>query len=222
MKQTLCRAALGMALTMVFFLGGCSGQKSEPIPVQGKSLVEQGAEIAAQVVEIAGNQDYLSLYTGDKETLEILTQAVEGKDYTTPKTVYSLTLSQGAAEKVLGVLGVEEMENLPDSLKARLQERTFQALTTQINAMSGANTLAATSICMASKVFVNDQLTEGVIYLYTYENGMPIAVTFLPGEDGAVSGSGTFLLNEDFQVESLEDLSGPLGILGVKIGVVDQ
>lgn len=225
--------ALALALTMTLLLGGCAGSapnkgdpapeapsQPEPAPAPSKTLYERGTELAAELAEMAGNRDYLSLYTGQGEVLDILTRAVEGKDYTAPKAVYSLTISEDAAGKILAALEMENANALPDHLKGKVREKVFQALPAQVNAMAGADTLAAASICTAGKVFVDPAVTDGVIYLYTYENGVPVAVTFLPGEDGAVSAGGTFLLGDSFSVDSLEDLSGPLGLFGVEIAEV--
>lgn len=225
--------ALALALTMTLLLGGCAGSapnkgdpapeapsQPEPAPAPSKTLYERGAELAAELAEMAGNRDYLSLYTGQGEVLDILARAAEGKDYTSPKAVYSLTISEDAAGKILAALEMENADALPDHLKGKVREKVFQALPAQVNAMAGADTLAAASICTAGKVFVDPAVTDGVIYLYTYENGVPVAVTFLPGEDGAVSAGGTFLLGDSFSVDSLEDLSGPLGLFGVEIAEV--
>ena len=224
MKQFFRGTALALALAMILLLGGCTrkeptGEAIQPAPAPAppRTLYQQGDDLAAPLVEMAGNRDYLSLYTGEEEILNILAQTVEGKDYTTPKAVYSLTISEDAAGKILTAMEMDNANNLPDHLKQKAQERIFQALPTQVNAMSGAQTLAAASICIANKVFVDPGLTDGIIYLYTYENGEPIAVVFQPGEDGAVSASGTFLLNDDFQMDSLEGLSGLLGMLGVTV-----
>ncbi len=224
MKTIFRGAALALALSLVMTLGGCAGKEPageasqpEPEAAPAKTLYQQGEELAAWLVEMAGNRDYLSLYTGDEEVLGVLARAVEGKDYTSPKAVYSVTVPGDAAGKLLGLMGMEGADGLPDRLQQRVREKMIQALPTQVNAMAGTETLAAASICTASKTFVNDQVTEGVIYLYAYENGAPVAVTFLPGEDGAVAATGTFLLGDSFSLESLESMEGMLGMLGVKL-----
>ena len=224
MRQLIRGTALALALMMVLLFGGCKKQEPaadpagpEQAPAPAKTLCERGEELAAELAEMAGNRDYLSLYTGDEEILGILARAVEGKDYTSPKAVYSLTVPEDAAGKILELMGMEGADSLPDHLKRRVREKMFQALPAQVNAMAGADTLAAASICTAGKVFADPAVTDGVIYLYTYENGAPVAVTFLPGEDGAVSAGGTFLLGDSFSVESLGSADGMLGLLGVKV-----
>ena len=63
----------------------------------------------------------------------------------------------------------------------------------------------AASVCTAGKKFVCRDITEHCIYLYTFENGTPIAVVFGKGEDGAASASGYFIL-DDTELLSIEDV----------------
>ena len=76
---------------------------------------------------------------------------------------------------------------------------------TQINGMSGVENLAASSVCKVGKTFVNENANEDVIYLYTYEEAKPIAVTFTVSEDNAVSATGVFVMYEGFTCDSMED-----------------
>ena len=51
--------------------------------------------------------------------------------------------------------------------------------------------------------FIN---TENNICIYTYDDGKPIAVTFILGDDGTVSANGIIILNDDFQHDSVEEI----------------
>lgn len=238
MKQTGKIAALLLALALVA-LAGCQ-QKMAPDPssVLGdlpaapgssqapvapeKSLYQQGQELVAEMVEMAGTPEYLSFYTGDQEVMEILTKAVEGKDYASPKVVYSIRVPESAMESILGMMDMQELEGLPESLRRRMYTQFFRGLPNQVNAMGGANILAATSICTATKTFVDPAVTENLIYLYTYENGVPVVVTFLPGEGGAVSASGMLILHDSFGAYSLEELVELLGRMGAEVETVAE
>ena len=64
---------MALALAMILLLGGCTrkeptGEAIEPAPAPApaKTLYQQGEDLAAQLVEMAGNRDYLSLYTGPR------------------------------------------------------------------------------------------------------------------------------------------------------------
>ena len=64
----------------------------------------------------------------------------------------------------------------------------------------------ASSVCTVGKTFVNENATEDVIYLYTYENALPVAVTFTIGEDQAVSASGVFVMYDGFTCGSADEI----------------
>lgn len=226
MKQIFRGAALALALSMIFLLGGCAGGKApeadpaptpDSAPAAVKSPYEQGEELVAQVVEIAGNKEFLEIYTPVPEITEVLTTAVAGKDYSAPKTVYSVKVPESALWAVFDASGLANMEGLSDTLKQKARNQLFGGLASQLNAMSGANVLAASSICTANKTFVNPDITENTLYLYTYEGAPPVAVTFLPGEDGAVYASGTLILSDKLSLDSLDEYSTMLGLLGVEL-----
>lgn len=61
-----------------------------------------------------------------------------------------------------------------------------------------------------------------MIYLYTYENAFPVAVTFTVGEDGSVSASGIFVLYEEFTCGSAEEIEAFFSDLGVVVNEVKQ
>lgn len=62
---------------------------------------------------------------------------------------------------------------------------------------------------------------ENPIYLYTYENGNPVAVTFIAGEDGAVSASGTFVICDALTFESAEDVEAFFEEVEVEVEVTE-
>ena len=53
---------------------------------------------------------------------------------------------------------------------------------------------------------MDNALSEDVIYIYTFEKGYPVAVTFTVGENGAVSAGGNFVMYEEFTCGSSEEV----------------
>ena len=193
-------------------LCSCTG-KSGNVP-GGKSLLEHGLEVVATMVEMAGSEQYVNFYTGSKEMAEIVTAISKG-DHSTPVAVYKITVDKNAAEfwDMLGGL-----EGLSETLKTAMRQKAFgAALITQINAQSGATTLAATTICTAGKTFVSSEGKGDMIYLYVYENACPAAVSFVRGEDNSISASGTFILNDAFDASTPESLEAFFSESGAKI-----
>ena len=64
------------------------------------------------------------------------------------------------------------------------------------------------TLFFVNKVCVCDQLKESCIYFYVFENGKTIAITYDLGENGAVSVTGTFIANDEFSVDSADQLEG--------------
>lgn len=170
-----------------------------------KSLYDQGLDIISLMTELAGNDDYIRLSTGNSSINEIVKEISRG-DYTSPKAVYKITLSEDSIELLLSSGGDNLTDSFSDSLSNYIRSRMDSVIISQINAGSGAETLAAVSLCTAGKTFVNNHLTENIIYLYTYESAHPAAVIFTPGEDGSVYAAGNFILNDALSTDSEADI----------------
>lgn len=198
MKRTIGAALLAAAL----LLGGCQAGRPD------KSLYQHGLEVVALMEEMAGNPTYLSLFSGNEAVLAVLAEAAQG-DFSQPKAAYRITLPPSALHS--------EVEGLSGALRENLEARLAAAVFTQVNAMGGAEQLAAASICTAGKVFVSDELEENAIYLYTYENAVPAAVSFSRGEDGTVSASGVLVLYDGFSAGAAPEVKAFLAELGVEV-----
>ena len=117
-------------------------------------------------------------------------------------------------------MGMAELSNLGDAseeLKSYLTQRVMASLMSQINAMSGVENLAASSVCTVGKTFVSESATENVIYIYAYEDTAPVAVTFTLGEDHTVSASGTFIFYDGFTCGSAEEIQGVFSDIAVNV-----
>ncbi len=191
----------------------------DSLAMRKASLYEQGLELITLMQEMAGNDTYMSLYSSSTELQEIISVVAEG-DYSAPKEVYKITID----EKLLLSLGGEvSMDGMSEQLQEYMCARLYASIATQLNArLGGANVLAAASICTASKTFVNSEITENMIYLYTYENAKPVVITFIPGEDNTVSASGYFILCEEPETDTLEELKEYLDVFAGTIEVVEE
>ncbi len=188
---------LTVCLASALLLASCSTPAADE-----KSLYEHGLDIVSMLNEIVESDDYVSVYSASEDILSIVKSTAEG-DHTAPNAVYQLTIPE---ESLLALSEVEAMPNLSDELRAFLNGRVQASVINIANSRNGANTLAATSICTVGKTFVNSEITENTIYLYTYENASPVAVSFTVGEDSTVSASGTFLLSEELNADTPEGI----------------
>ena len=202
---TVC-LALGLALCLC----ACGAKE--------KSLKEQGLEVIALMDEMVRSEAYIQYHTGADGLTRVIGSIAEG-DYSEPAAIYSLTppsdLSSVRKESL------HDLEGLSAPLKEVVLRQAFgPAMITQANAFNGAETLAATAVCTAGKTFVCSEATGDVIYLYVYESGVPIAVSFSEGENKAYSASGTFLVNERFDPSSQESIASFFAEYGVVVGTV--
>ena len=198
-KKLICTL---VAFVMTISLGACGGTGASGSNTSDKSLYEHGLSVISLMAEAASTEEYVGAYTGNPEIMEII-QNVGGGDYTTPKAVYSLSVSD---EVLLSMLGLENPNGISVELKDNLLNRSFGSLITQINGYAGVNNLAASSVLTLGKSFVDSTLTEDVIYIYTFENAFPVAVTFSVGENGAVSADGNFIMYEEFTCGSIAEV----------------
>lgn len=188
-----------LALVMVASLSAC-GIKDGEVP--GKTLYGYGQDVVALMVEVTRSEEYVQAYTSSPEINEIL-QNIGAGEYTTPKAVYSITMSE---ETLLEIAEMGNLDGASKELQDNMKGRVLGSVMTQVNALAGVNNLAASSVCSMGKTFVSDEEVDNQIYLYTYDNGRPIAVTFVAGEGGAVSASGTFVIYDEFTCGSAEEI----------------
>lgn len=186
-------------MILLIALSGCAGPGNSR-----KSLYEHGMDVIALMEEMVGSSSYGSLMSSAAE-IEQIRQTLADGDYAAPQTVYEIEFP------TLGdILTYAESEvtteSFSDSLNKLLDNRSASSLINLINSRSGTAALATSSVYTASKTFVSSGTKESTIYLYTFQNGNPIAVVFTTGEDSTVTATGTFLMADGFDAASVEQL----------------
>ena len=196
-KRTLLTMIL-LTMVLQIALSGCAGSGG-----RGKSLYEHGLDVVALMDEMV-NSSYGSLLS-DAADIEKMRQTLAAGDYTAPQAVYEMEIP--TVGDMFAYAEVDAVTaSFSDSLKKLLDNRSAASLVTLINSQSGAAALAASSVYTAAKTFVSSETEEGILYLYTFQDGNPIAVVFTTGEDGTVTATGTFLMAEGFDAASAEQL----------------
>lgn len=189
-----------MVLILMFSLSACGNNEGN---TETKSLYAQGLEIIQLMSEMTQSEECLNIfYTGNGKVLSIV-QDISTGDYTTPKAVYAISTTEIES---LATVELNNLDNVSEGLKSYITQKALGSLVTQINSYSGVEILAATSICTVGKTFVNKDTDEDVIYLYTFDNAVPVAVTFIVGEDNAISASGVFIMNDRFTCDSADEI----------------
>lgn len=190
----LAVAVIAVSLTIT----GCSA--SQPTVNNGKTLYDHGLELVSIIEEMAESEEYIAVYTGSPRISDVISDFGDG-DYSSPSKVYRL---EPAAEIIAEYAHSAELSGMSDKVKDMVFAKTIAALATQANAVDGAENLAATTVCTAGKTFVNSEISDPVIYVYVYDNGYPVAVTFTAGENSTVSASAMFISCSIFDTSSVQ------------------
>lgn len=216
MKKTIWMGCIALMLGTLLLLSACSSAATTT--QESKSPYQQGLELIALMEEMVNSEAYMQTYSQSLDIQQIL-EPVRAGDYGQPQAVYRITLSQAGIQSLSQAVG---MDSMSDKLRSYMEERIQAAIATEINAAGGAMLLAASSICTASKTFVCQELTENAIYLYTYGDGAPAAVSFLRGEDGSVSATASFLLDESFPADDPEALEAYFQAVGAQVEALTE
>ncbi len=208
-KKSKCILVMAMTIITMLMLGGCGEEQSG-----GKSLREHGMDLVRIMEEMVKNDNYGKLVGGDNSTLEELRIQLAAGDYTSPEAVYEMSVP--SIQSILTLVNESEGSyDFSDALNRQLDNKSASVLVNQLNAMKGTAALACSSLYTAGKSFVSNELSENTIYVYTFENGYPVAVVFTAGEDHAVTAQGTFILSEDIYGKSFDILQSLLKELGI-------
>ena len=195
-KRILLVSALIAMLIILFNLSACGSS------VKNDVLYTQGLEVIEIMSQITRSEEYIQLLTGNSG-IKTIVQDLSAADYSSPSAVYSISIPE---DSLAAMAALEDIDGISPDLEHFLSQKFLSALMSQINGMSGMEKLAASSVCSATKTFVDKSATKDVVYLYTYENANPIAVSFILGDDNSVSASGSFIMYDGFHCSSEREI----------------
>ena len=209
-RNILICAVIILALAMALSFSACGSNKDH---AETKSLYAQGLEVVQLMAEMTNTEAYIDIHTGDSAIKDII-QSISNGDYSAPKAVYAISITD---ENLTAMAELGNLDNASEELKSVLMQRVLGSLIPQINGMSGVENLAASSVCTVGKTFVDENATENAIYLYTYENATPVAVTFTVGEDQSVFASGVFVMYDGFTCGSADEIKSFFSDITVEV-----
>lgn len=192
--KTIKRVLFAGLLLMLMTAGFAGAEENK--------LYEKGIGIAAQVKEMSENDAYLQAISGSERLLKHL-ESVKGVDPEHPAAVYQIRFE---GDGYLPMLGLKESDIVSQTLRDDLRARSHTALIQQVNAMGGAELIAASSICTSSTNFIDEAFEGDVIYLYVYENAVPVMVAFSSGAEQIVRATGSPILCDMFTAGSQEEI----------------
>ena len=202
--------AFVLVLVMILALAACGAAQEAK---DSKSLYSHGLDVISMLSEMTRSENFIGIYTANSEIKDIIL-ALGDYSYETPDAVYAITVPE---ETLMGMAELSNLADASEELKDYLTQRVMASLMSQINAMSGVENLAASSVCTVGKTFVSENATENVIYIYVYDGTAPVAVTFTLGEDHTVTATGTFIFYDGFTCESAEEIQNVFSDISVNV-----
>lgn len=195
---------------MTVLLGACGHAGS---PAADKSLYAHGLEMVSAMQEMASSEQYLAYYSDGiaTDTRDMIASAGAG-DFSAPRSVYKVSVLNSLYFTI-------DTDGLSDALAKQLESQMVSSLPQMINARGGTHMLAASSLCTFQKVFVSSEQVEKIIYLYTFEQAAPVAITFIAGEDNAVYAKGVFILYDGEKMDTVQAVEELFEACGFEVEV---
>ena len=201
-----------------FALCACGGGRAGTQDAGDISLYDRGLAVIDIMAEMTESEAYIGLTTANDGIRAIIQNDLAG-EHEKPEAVYSVSIPEEQLWAWWDMAEMEETGEMSQELRAFLQHRILTSIPSVINGMAGVEELAAANACTAQKTFTVKNEMEDVTYLYVFEDAAPAAVTFTAGEDGTVSASGTFLLQEEFSCGSAAEIEAFFEGIGVETEV---
>ncbi len=182
-----------LAVALLLSTTACTAkEKNDEAKV--KSLYTKGLEMTQEIDKLAENAEYAKLFSFDGEINKVM-QDIGANDYKTPTAVLAI---EGFGEAMMKYMQSSLEVKLSKEVEDIVLDRLAASFGARINAASGTQVIAATSIATSGDVFLFDSLKAQQVYLYLYGNKYASLVTFTPNKDNIVTASSTFVIHDDF------------------------
>lgn len=201
-----------------FALCACGGGRAGTQDAGDISLYDRGLAVIDIMAEMTESEAYIGLTTANDGIRAIIQNDLAG-EHEEPEAVYFISIPEEQLRAWWDLAEMEETGEMSQELWTFLRQRILASVPSVINGMAGVEELAAANACMAQKTFAVKNEMQDVTYLYVYEDAAPAAVTFTAGEDGTVSASGTFLLQDEFSCGSVAEIEAFFEGIGVEAEV---
>ena len=196
----LCLAAL-LALSL---LVGCA--KPNPQSV----LYRRGMSVVYTMCDMASS-DYLRLLYGERaadmldktqEDGTTLRGQMDAARYKTADAVFLLDATVPTSDGTTDGLS-EELQEL-----YRIQSAVGLSGYLSLNAGADSDRISLSAMLTATELFTCEGIRENTVfhYLYVFQEGLPIIVTYRTGRDGAVWASGKLLYDKGLNLTSAAEL----------------
>lgn len=195
MTRKTSKKAIAAVLFLFCALAVFAKGKAKP---RQATLYEQGLSLAALMREKAESSEYRAIVLGDNVGLDAMVRELGAGDVSKPTAVYRLSGDFSFFGSMM-LSSVSRGENISPSIKREIAARLLSSFAMMWTGMkTGTTAVAAASLLQSQSVFVCDELSENCAYVYTFQEGYPVAVSFIKGDGGAVLADASYVVDEDF------------------------
>ena len=182
------------------------------------TLYEQGLSLAALMKKKAESSDYRAIVLGANGDLDEKVRELGAGDGSKPTAAYRLSGDFSFFGSMM-LSSVSRGENISPSIKREIAARLLSSFAMMWTGMkASATAAAAVSVLQSQSVFVSDELSENCAYVYTFQEGYPVAVSFIKGDGGAVLADASYVVDEDF-IPSLGEMLDDAKKEGMDMGL---
>lgn len=171
-------------------IGGADGPTT--IFVSGKSpekdstfLPVYGLQLTQQMQQLANDSDLMATLPG--KSITPLLQNIGKQRYDTPRKIFAI--------RNLRTKKMEILLSQSSCTKPLIADRILRSIPAQLNAQSGSDVLAATSLLYVEDVFHFQGLKEYTFYLYLYDGNYHSMVLYRPTKEYIVQANASFVLH---------------------------
>ena len=200
MYRKLFAVLLACVLLLTLFTS-CSGKS--------KSLTECGEDVISLMVEMLESEEYKSLYNFTSAYDDQVNRLRE-ENYSKSIAVYELLVSE---EELLDK--TIDKDGLSKELYEYICSSAYVSFASRINQISGVEAMAISTIFTAQKSYANKDIDTSRIYLFVFENGCPIAVTFVVDGNDLLRAVGRFIVNDKFITEDENSIKESCEAFGI-------
>ena len=177
-----------------------------------KSIVEYGEDVISLMAEMVDDEAYGSLYNLPAAYDKTISNLRNG-NYSKSSAVYELLISEDELFELIDT--PIDKESFSEDLYKHVRSSAYASLATLINQKGGVEAIAVSVAFAAQKSFVNKEMDESKVYLYVFEKGCPVLITFVEGEDGSFRAIGNFIINDTFVTDDEQSIIESCKTLGI-------
>ena len=177
-----------------------------------KSLVECGEDVISLMAEMVDSENYGSLYNLPAAYDKTISNLRDG-NYSKSSAVYEMLISED--ELFESIDTAINKESFSEDLYKQVCSSAYVSFASHINQKDGVEAMSVSIAFSAQKTFVNKEMDANKVYLYVFENGCPILITFVAGEDGSFRAIGYFIINDTFVTDDEHSIIESCKVLGI-------